>query len=86
MPLTTHQKTDLSTNQTKIQQQFNAYVGVKNYMGVYFNNVGCSPYLTFKTTAGFPPTNISGGNMYLLACVYNLSGNFSTQTTNFLTS
>lgn len=85
MPLTLHEKTDLSNNQTKIEQKFNEYTGIKNYMAVYFNKVGCTPYLTFKSTNGFPPTNILGRNIYLLACVYDLSGNFTTQTTNFLT-
>lgn len=86
MVLTTHQKTDLTNNQTKIQQEFNAYVGLKDYMGVYFNKVGCAAYLTFKNSSGFPPTHISAGNVYLLACVYNLSLDFTTQTTNFLTN
>lgn len=84
MTLTTQQKTDLSANQTKIYNQFNEYVGKKSYMGVYFNNIGDAPYLTFRNCIGFPPTNMIGGNMFILACVYNLSGNFSTQTTTFL--
>jgi hypothetical protein len=86
MVLTTHQKTDLTNNQAKIQQQFNVYVGLKDYMGVYFNKRGCAAYLTFKNSPGFSPAVITAGNTYLLACVYDLSLDFTTQTTNFLTN
>lgn len=83
MPLTTEQKLYLNNNTSSIQNSFNTYCTLHNYMAVYFTNSVNKPFITFNSTNNFSNTITFGTRKANLACVFNCSENFTTQFNSF---
>jgi hypothetical protein len=54
-------------------------------MAVFFNQQN-HVYITFNSTQHFPSFISMAGNKNILACIYNLSQDFTTQSNTFLTA
>lgn len=83
MSLTIEQKLYLNSNVVSIQNSFNMYCTLHNYMAVYFTET--KPFITFKSTNTFISEISFGRKKAKLACVFNCSENFTTQFNTFTT-
>ena len=83
MTLTQEQKTYLSDNINSVLVSFDAYKHSFPFMAVYFTDQH-KPYITFGNSNVFNSTIIMGKRRVNLACVYDTTLDFNTQSNSFL--
>lgn len=84
MPLTAQQKSDLQLNINSIQNIFESYKHLRNFMGVYFSNEN-KAFITFLNLDQFPQPSVRFSKQsFNYACTFISSNDFTTQYTSFI--
>lgn len=85
MPLTSQQKSYLTTHKTSIETSFDKFKALKTHMGVYFDTQRNNPYITFSMADDFSQPSLRfAGKTYMYCCTFVTANDFNTQYNAFL--